>query len=189
MPKNVGGRWQHLTWPAQQWAAVTTQFSDRIDPPQKWVAPSVLQINRMHSFNKQSCYMYISDCVSMKNCCYLFDNRGPLLSLYTDKKEMIMTFNGIGCKVIYEEGLPNIWGNAEIFNHIWGGCLSYMTLLSIPYEFPYKWGKFDLFFYRRYIYLKGVVTKDWNQSNGNLGCIDIIVLIASCFPLPVILIS
>ncbi len=25
------------------------------------------------------------------------------------------------CKVIYEEGLPNIWGNAQIFSHIWGG--------------------------------------------------------------------
>ncbi len=24
------------------------------------------------------------------------------------------------CKVIYEEGVPNIWGNAQIFNHVWG---------------------------------------------------------------------
>ncbi len=24
---------------------------------------------------------------------------------------------GIGCKVIYEEGPPNIWGNGQIFNH------------------------------------------------------------------------
>ncbi len=27
------------------------------------------------------------------------------------------------CKVIYEEGLPNIWGNAQIFPHLWEGPL------------------------------------------------------------------
>jgi hypothetical protein len=54
--------------------------------------------------------------------------------------------DGIGCKVIYEEGLPNKWGNAQIFNHIWGGRNSYMTLHLIPSEFPYKWGKFDFLF-------------------------------------------
>ncbi len=26
--------------------------------------------------------------------------------------------DGIGCKVIFEEGLPNIRGNTQIFNHI-----------------------------------------------------------------------
>jgi hypothetical protein len=29
--------------------------------------------------------------------------------------------DGNGCKVIYEEGLPNICGNVQIFSHIWGG--------------------------------------------------------------------
>ncbi len=29
---------------------------------------------------------------------------------------------------------PHIWGNAQIFNHIWGGRQSYMTLHPIPSE-------------------------------------------------------
>ncbi len=37
----------------------------------------------------------------------------------------------------YEEGLPNIWGNAQIFPHIWGGRWSYMTLQLLHSEFPY----------------------------------------------------
>ncbi len=52
------------------------------------------------------------------------------------------------CKVIYEEGLPNIWGNAQIFSHIWGGLLSYMTLQLLPSGFPYIWGKFCFLFYQ-----------------------------------------
>jgi hypothetical protein len=27
-------------------------------------------------------------------------------------------WDGIGCKVLYDEELPNIKGNAQIFNHI-----------------------------------------------------------------------
>ncbi len=50
--------------------------------------------------------------------------------------------SGSSCKVIYEEGLPNIWGNAQIFPHIWGGRYSYMTLQLLHFEFPYIWGKF-----------------------------------------------
>jgi hypothetical protein len=54
---------------------------------------------------------------------------------YTDKKER-KKFPHIqgnsewsSCKVIYEEGLPNIWGNAQIFLHIWGGRYSYCIWL------------------------------------------------------------
>jgi hypothetical protein len=49
-------------------------------------------------------------------------------------------------KVIYEEGLPNLWGNAQIFNHRWGGRSSYMTLQLIPSEFPYIWINLIFFF-------------------------------------------
>jgi hypothetical protein len=52
------------------------------------------------------------------------------------------------CKVIYEEGLPNIWGNAQIFSHIWGGRQSYMTLQLLHSEFPYIRGKLDFLFYQ-----------------------------------------
>jgi hypothetical protein len=56
--------------------------------------------------------------------------------------------DGSGCKVIYEEGLPNIRGNAQIFNHKREGHLSYKTLQPIPSEFPYIRGKFYFFFIR-----------------------------------------
>ncbi len=49
---------------------------------------------------------------------------------------------------MYEEGLPNIWGNAQIFSHIWGGRLLYMTLQLVPSEFPYIWEKFYFLFYQ-----------------------------------------
>ncbi len=39
-------------------------------------------------------------------------------------------------------GLPKIWGNAQIFSHIWGGLWSYKTLHPTPSEFPYIWEKF-----------------------------------------------
>jgi len=35
-------------------------------------------------------------------------------------------------------GLPNIWGSSQIFNHIWEGLLSYMTLQRIPSEEIYE---------------------------------------------------
>ncbi len=40
---------------------------------------------------------------------------------HTDKKEIKFSSyirKWSSCKVIYEEGLPNIWGNAQIFNHL-----------------------------------------------------------------------
>jgi hypothetical protein len=53
------------------------------------------------------------------------------------------------CKVIYEEGLPNIWGNAQIFPHIWGRLsVIYETLKLLHSEFPYMWGKFYFIFYQ-----------------------------------------
>ncbi len=51
------------------------------------------------------------------------------------------------CKVIYEDMLPNLRGNAQIFNHIWGGHSSYMTLQLRHSEFPYIWGKFYFLFF------------------------------------------
>ncbi len=50
--------------------------------------------------------------------------------------------DGIRCKVIYDDGLPNIWGKAQIFYHTWGGLYSHMILHPIRYEFPYILGKF-----------------------------------------------
>ncbi len=48
----------------------------------------------------------------------------------------------------YMWGLPNIWGNAQIFSHIWGGHLSYLTLQPLPSEFPNTWRKFNFLFYQ-----------------------------------------
>ncbi len=68
---------------------------------------------------------------------------------HTDKKENKIVLickeipSGASCKVIYEEGIPNIWGNAQIFHHIWGGRQSYMTL---QLNFLIYEDKFILFF-------------------------------------------
>ncbi len=40
----------------------------------------------------------------------------------------------------------NIWGNAQIFSHIWRGRYSEMILQPLPSEFPYVWGKFNFLF-------------------------------------------
>jgi hypothetical protein len=57
---------------------------------------------------------------------YIF--RGDFLSFFVHFLSLRQEFSGgklkqkgffhSGCKVIYEEGLPNIWGNAKIFNPI-----------------------------------------------------------------------
>ncbi len=39
-------------------------------------------------------------------------------------------------KSYMSKGFPNIPEDAQIFNHIWGGRSSYMTLQPIPSEFP-----------------------------------------------------
>ncbi len=33
----------------------------------------------------------------------------------------IRKFRRKQCKVIHGEGFPNIWGNTQIFSHVWGG--------------------------------------------------------------------
>jgi hypothetical protein len=49
-----------------------------------------------------------------------------LYNICTNKKEnnIFLIYKEIPswavANVIYEEGLPNIWGNAQIFPHIWG---------------------------------------------------------------------
>jgi hypothetical protein len=41
----------------------------------------------------------------------------------TDKKEnqIFLIYKEIQSGAVAKEGLPNIWGNAQIFPHIWGG--------------------------------------------------------------------
>jgi hypothetical protein len=45
--------------------------------------------------------------------------------------------DGIGCKVIYEEGLPNIWGNEQIFPPYMRRSIVIYDFAPIPSEFPY----------------------------------------------------
>ncbi len=74
----------------------------------------------------------------------------------TDKKENkifiiyleIQSGVQLQSNILYEEGLPNIWGNAKNFPHIWGGRYSYITLQLLHSEFPYIWGKFSFLFYQ-----------------------------------------
>ncbi len=63
--------------------------------------------------------------------------------LCTDKKETkFSTYtvegnsDGIGCKVIYEEGLPNIRGNAQIFSPYMRSSLVTYDFAPDPSEFP-----------------------------------------------------
>ncbi len=55
---------------------------------------------------------------------------------------------GAVAKSYYEEGLPNIWGNAQIFSHIWGSSSLNMTLQLLPSGFPYIWRKFGFLFFQ-----------------------------------------
>ncbi len=52
----------------------------------------------------------------------------------------------MGCKVIYDQRHPHVWGKICAFFHILGSPSSYMTLHPIPSEFPYIWGKLVFFF-------------------------------------------
>ncbi len=56
------------------------------------------------------------------------------------------------CKVIYEEGLPNMWGNAQIFPHIWGGRYSSKTLQLLHFEF-HIYEENLIFFFINVLYL------------------------------------
>jgi hypothetical protein len=63
---------------------------------------------------------------------------------HTDKKEKKIFLiykeiqsGAVAKSYMYEEGLPNIWGNAQIVPHIWGGRKSYRTLQLLHSEFPY----------------------------------------------------
>jgi hypothetical protein len=63
-------------------------------------------------------------------CCSFVDAPKETTQLkeqsFTDQKKKtkfsshIRKFYGIGCKVIYVQGLPNIRGNEQIFNHMRG---------------------------------------------------------------------
>ncbi len=73
---------------------------------------------------------------------------------YTDKKEIkiflcIKKFEREQLQCHIWEGLPNIWGNAQIFPHTYmrRPCELHMTLQLLHSEVPYIWGKFDFLFY------------------------------------------
>jgi hypothetical protein len=51
-------------------------------------------------------------------------------------------------KIKFSWGLPNIWGNAQIFPHMWGGRYSHIwhCNCSILNFLTYIWGKFSFLF-------------------------------------------
>ncbi len=59
-------------------------------------------------------------------------------------------------KVTYEEGLPNIWGNAKYFP-IHEEAVSHMTFQLLHSEIPNIWGKFDFLFYQYTRFPKGLL--------------------------------
>jgi hypothetical protein len=74
-----------------------------------------------NTVNRNLQYMYPenTDKTIFKN---VFCSLIPYVTPIKKKKKFssyIRKSDRIGCKVIYEEELPNIWGNAQIFNHIW----------------------------------------------------------------------
>ncbi len=100
-------------------------------------------------------------------------------SCYTDKKENqffsnIRKFRVEQLQSLYEEGLPDIWGNAQIFHPIWGGRYLYTTLQLLHYEFPYIWGKFDFLFYECNIIIENgtsCVSVDWPELQEGAICV------------------
>ncbi len=81
----------------------------------------------------------------------LFDHTvSSVYNLYTDKKwsKIFLLYIGnsdrIGCKVIYEEGLPNIWGNTQIFtiyeeafSHIYSMRKIFFFFIRVPCFTPF----------------------------------------------------
>ncbi len=70
----------------------------------------------------------------------------------TDKKEnkifriYYRNSDGIMCKVIYEKGLPNIWGNAQIFSPYMRRSLVIYDFAPVSSKFPNIWGNFYFLF-------------------------------------------
>jgi hypothetical protein len=56
-------------------------------------------------------------------------------------------------KAIYEEGLPHIWGNAQIFSPYMRRSLVIYVFAPEPSEFPYIWGKFYFLFISAHAHL------------------------------------
>ncbi len=81
-----------------------------------------------------------SRCISCEGHCFTDKKLNKIFLICKGNSD------GSGCKVIYEEGLPNIWGKAQIFSHIWGGRWSYMNLQALPSGFPYIWVNFCFLF-------------------------------------------
>jgi hypothetical protein len=81
---------------------------------------------------------------------------------YTDKKEKKLSsyirkfgVEQLQIHIQYEGGLPNIWVNAQIFLHIWGGVSHIWLCLQLLHsEYPYK---FDFLFYQ----CTGLVLVHW----------------------------
>ncbi len=97
----------------------------------------------------------------------------PRVNSYTDEKEnkIFLIYKeiqmGSGAKSYMRKGCPlaNIWENAQIFHHIWGGRESYMTLHPIHLNFLIYEENFSFFFisvlYRIYLPLS---SNDWYRG-------------------------
>jgi hypothetical protein len=70
-------------------------------------------------------------------------------------------------KVIYEEGLPNMWGNAQIFSPYMKKSLVIYYFAPNPSEFPNLWGKFS------FLFLSVYIVAVYKRSLEAIGCIFI----------------
>jgi hypothetical protein len=90
----------------------------------------------------------------------------------TDKKEnlIFLIYKEIQNRAVEKSYIRQ--RNAQIFNHIWGGRWSYMTLQLLQFEFPYIWGKFDFLFYHCEINMKlDCATRYFFPRSGCVHCV------------------
>ncbi len=114
---------------------------------------SILYLALTHKPNKRGGLIFLSLLPSNN-----FKDRlalGRVGEWYTDKKEnqIFLLYKEIQNRAVaksYEEELPNVWGNAQIFHHIWGLSrpLVIYDFATAPFWVSYIWGKFDFLFYQ-----------------------------------------
>jgi hypothetical protein len=77
-----------------------------------------------------------------------FFNRNLIIKRKQNFPHIQGNSDGIRCKVIYEEGVPNIWGNAQIFSPFMRRSLVIYDFAPDPSKFPNVWGKFYFLFHQ-----------------------------------------
>ncbi len=132
---------------------------------QKWKFRTSFWRVRLICFNvtqNRGTYHYDSCEWVFHLCAFYVLQRGQIRTDQKENKIFLLykgNSDGIGCKVIYEEELPNVWGNAQIFHYTYEEAVSHIWLCTRSLEFPNIWGKFYFIFYQCTVFLLFLTSK------------------------------